>query len=468
MGPHMMSVAQAARVLQGSCLGQDAEFTGVSTDSRKIANGDLFVALRGDSYDGHEFVRSAAQSGAVAAMVDKKFDAQQEKSALTIALVVVDDTKRALGRLAQHWRLQFSPMLIAVAGSNGKTTTKEMLASILRAAAGEAAVLATAGNLNNEIGLPLTLLRMRPAHRWCAIELGMNHKGEIAYLAEIARPSIAVVTNAQREHLEFMGSVAEVAEENAAVLRALGDEGIAVINADDAHADTFRKAAGARRVVDFALNRGASVTGRYDLAPLSSAVRIKCGADEVAATLAIPGVHNIMNALAAAACAHAAGISSDAIGRGLSEFRPYTGRLQIKKTVEGMTVIDDTYNANPDSVRAAIDVLCGSPGRTVLVLGDMGEVGDEGPDFHSEIGRYAKECGVSSVLALGESTAHTVAAYGQGARHFATIEDLSAALERIRSEGTTVLVKGSRFMRMERVVAALTGTRSGGPAAEVH
>jgi UDP-N-acetylmuramoyl-tripeptide--D-alanyl-D-alanine ligase len=175
-----------------------------------------------------------------------------------------------------------------------------------------------------------------------------------------------------------------------------------------------------------------------------------------------------MNALAAAACAHAAGIPVEAIGRGLSAFRPYTGRLQVKKTAEGMTVIDDSYNANPDSVRAAIDVLCGSPGRTVLVLGDMGEVGDEGPDFHSEIGRYARECGVSSVLALGESTAHTVAAYGEGARHFATIEDLSEALDRMRSEGTTVLVKGSRFMRMERVVAALTGTRSGGPAVEMH
>jgi UDP-N-acetylmuramoyl-tripeptide--D-alanyl-D-alanine ligase len=463
----MMRISEAAQVLRGSYVGQDTEFSAVSTDSRKISKGDLFVALRGEKFDGHAFVGSASNSGAVAAMVDRKFNTRQEKPALTIPLLVVDDTKRALGDLARHWRMRFSPMLIAVAGSNGKTTTKEMLASILRAAAGEAKVLATAGNLNNEIGLPLTLMRLRSAHRWCAIELGMN-KGEIADLADIARPKVAVVTNAQREHLEFMGSVAEVAEENADVLRALGDDGIAVVNADDAHADTFRKAAGTRRVVDFALNRGADVTGRYDLAPLSSAVRIKCGSDEVETTLAIPGAHNIMNALAAAACAHAAGIPVEAIGRGLSAFRPYTGRLQVKKTAEGMTVIDDSYNANPDSVRAAIDVLCGSPGRTVLVLGDMGEVGDEGPDFHSEIGRYARECGVSSVLALGESTAHTVAAYGEGARHFATIEDLSEALDRMRSEGTTVLVKGSRFMRMERVVAVLTGTRSDGPAVEMH
>jgi UDP-N-acetylmuramoyl-tripeptide--D-alanyl-D-alanine ligase len=322
-------------------------------------------------------------------------------------------------------------------------------------------VLSTAGNLNNEIGLPLTLLRMREAHRWCAIELGMNHKGEIAYLAQIARPGVAVVTNAQREHLEFMGSVDEVAEENSAVYRVLPEDGVAVVNADDDHAPAFRRASEGSRVVDFALNRGAAVTGRYQLRHLSSSVRIACPSGEVEATLAIPGLHNVMNALAAAAAAYAAGIAPEAIAAGLTAFRPYTGRLQVKKTPEGMTVIDDSYNANPDSVRAAIDVLAGSPGRTVLVLGDMGEVGDDGPDFHSEIGRYARERGIGSVLALGESTAHTVAAFGQGARHFGSLEDLAGALERVRDPGTTVLVKGSRFMRMERVVAALTGATAG-------
>ncbi|MBS0338075.1 MAG: UDP-N-acetylmuramoyl-tripeptide--D-alanyl-D-alanine ligase [Proteobacteria bacterium] len=453
----MMRVAQAAEVLYAAHAGADAEFTGVSTDSRSIATGDLFVALRGERFDGHAFVAAVARAGAAAAMVDSRFDA----TGVTLPLVVVDDTRFALGRLAQHWRAQFSPVLIGIAGSNGKTTTKEMIASILRAAAGEDSVLATAGNLNNEIGLPLTLLRMRAAHRWCAIELGMNHKGEIAYLAQIARPTVAVVTNAQREHLEFMGSVDEVAEENSAVYRALPEDGVAVVNADDAHAATFRQAADGCRVVDFALDRGAAVTGRYQLRHLSSSVRITCPAGEVEATLAIPGLHNVMNALAAAAAAYAAGIGLDAIGAGLSAFRPYTGRLQVKKSADGMTVIDDSYNANPDSVRAAIDVLAAAPGRTVLVLGDMGEVGDEGPDFHSEIGRYARDRGIGSVLALGESTAHTVAAFGQGARHFATLDDLAEALERVRGAGTTVLVKGSRFMRMERVVAALTGTPVG-------
>ena len=457
----MMQVAQAAAVLGGARSGPDAEFTGVSTDSRTLAKGDLFVALRGERYDGHAFVAAVARAGAAAAMVDSRFDA----TAATLALVVVPDTRLALGALALHWRAQFSPVLIAVAGSNGKTTTKEMLASILRAAAGDENVLATVGNLNNDIGLPLTLLRMRAAHRWCAIELGMNHKGEIGYLSQIARPTVAVVTNAQREHLEFMGSVDEVAQENAAVFCALPEEGTAVINADDAHADTFRKAAGGRRIVDFSLERKASVTGGYALAPLSSTLRIHCMGGEARATLAIPGLHNVMNALAAAASADAAGIPPGAIGRGLSAFRPYTGRLQVKKAPDGMTIIDDTYNANPDSVRAAIDVLAAAPGRTVLVLGDMGEVGDEGPDFHSEIGRYARERGLSSVLALGESTVHTVAAFGPGARHFATLEDLAAALERIDDQNATVLVKGSRFMRMERVVAALVGKGSGGAPA---
>ncbi len=462
----MMNVAEAARVLGGSTKGPDAEFSGVSTDSRTISKGELFVALRGEIFDGHAFLAKVARSGAAAAMVDTRFD--QASGEVPVPLIVVDDTRLALGRLAQQWRARFNPVLIAVAGSNGKTTTKEMLASILRAAAGPDSVLATAGNLNNDIGLPLTLLRMRDAHRWCAIELGMNHKGEIAYLAELTRPTVAVVTNAQREHLEFMGSVDEVAEENAAVYSALPEDGIAVINADDAHAETFRKAAGGRRIVDFALDRGASVTGRYELAALSSSIRVRFDGQEATATLAIPGLHNVMNALAAAACAHAAGITAEAVGRGLTAFRPYTGRLQVKKASDGMTVIDDSYNANPDSVRAAIDVLCGTSGRTILVLGDMGEVGDDGPDFHSEIGRYARERGVSNVLALGESTAHTVAAYGEGARHFATIEDLEQALERMRDPATTVLVKGSRFMRMERVVASLTGARSGGAAVEAH
>ncbi|MBK8063650.1 MAG: UDP-N-acetylmuramoyl-tripeptide--D-alanyl-D-alanine ligase [Betaproteobacteria bacterium] len=455
----MMRLSQAAQILGGRLLGADAEFIGVSTDSRGVARGQLFVALRGERFDGHAFLAAAAKAGASAALVDAAFDA----SGAPLPLIVVEDTRRALGALAAAWRAGFDPVLIAVAGSNGKTTTKEMLASILRAAAGETQVLATEGNMNNDIGLPLTLLRMRAGHRYCAIEVGMNHRGEIAQLARLAAPGIALVTNAQREHLEFMGSVEEVAEENADVFRALRADGVAVINGDDAHADAFRRAADGRRIVEFALEHGAAVSGRYTLRHLSSEIVLKCPAGEAQAVLAIPGLHNVRNALAAAACAYAAGLAPEAIGAGLTAFRPYAGRLQVKRATGGATVIDDTYNANPDSVRAAIDVLAAAHGATLLVLGDMGEVGDQGPDFHAEVGRYARERGVGALLALGESTAHSVAGYGEGARHYASVEDLIDALRRALDPGATVLVKGSRFMRMERVVGALTGD-----SAEVH
>jgi UDP-N-acetylmuramoyl-tripeptide--D-alanyl-D-alanine ligase len=453
----MMRLSEAAQVLGGTLAGGDARFAGVSTDSRSIGAGELFVALRGERFDGHAFLDAAKAAGAAGAMVDRA----HAKTA-PLAAVVVDDTKRALGALARHWRSRFSPVLIGVAGSNGKTTTKEMLASVLRRHAGEAQVLATRGNLNNDIGLPVTLLGLRASHRYCAIELGMNHKGEIAYLADIARPTIALVTNAQREHLEFMHSVDEVADENAGVYRALPADGIAVVNADDEHAGVFRAAAGARRAVDFGLQAGAAVSGGYALKQLASEIVVRTPAGEVGATLSIPGLHNVRNALAAAACAHAAGIPLEAIGAGLAAFRPYVGRLQAKRTAAGTTVIDDSYNANPDSVRAAIDVLAASPGRTLLVLGDMGEVGEQGPQFHAEAGAYARSRGVGGLYAIGELARHAVAAFGAGARHFDSHDALAAAAREAAATGATLLVKGSRFMRMERVVAALTAETPGG------
>jgi UDP-N-acetylmuramoyl-tripeptide--D-alanyl-D-alanine ligase len=267
---------------------------------------------------------------------------------------------------------------------------------------------------------------------------------------------VALVNNAQREHLEFMNSVREVAAENASVYAALPADGVAVVNADDAHAAFFREAAGGRAVVDFGLEAQAAVGGRYDLSPLSSEIRIRIGGDEVRSTLAIPGLHNVRNALAAAACAHAAGIGAADIARGLSAFRPYAGRLQVKQA-GGATVIDDSYNANPDSVRAAIDVLAGCPGPTVLVLGDMGEVGAQGPQFHREVGEYARAKGISRLLALGEAARGAAEAFGAGGEHFQSVEALAAA-----ARGATVLVKGSRFMRMERVVSALTGATAEG------
>jgi UDP-N-acetylmuramoyl-tripeptide--D-alanyl-D-alanine ligase len=447
----MMQLTEAAAALGARTSGADVLFAGVSTDSRSIRAGDLFVALRGERFDGHDFLQAAAAASAAAAMVDAAYG-----GAYPLPVLVVSDTRRALGDLARYWRARFAPVLVAITGSNGKTTVKEMLAAILRRHAGEAAVLATRGNLNNDIGLPLTLLGLRHAHRWCAIELGMNHKGEIAYLAGIARPSVALVNNAQREHLEFMRSVEDVAAENASVYDALPADGIAVINADDPHAAFFRSRAGPRRTVDFGLG-AAAIGGRYRLGGLSSEIRLQTPAGEAEATLAIPGLHNVRNALAAAACAHAAGIKPAVIGEGLSAFRPYTGRLQVKKAAGGATIIDDSYNANPDSVRAAIDVLASCPPPTALVLGDMGEVGEDGAEFHREVGSYARAQGVSQLLALGEATKHAVQAFGEGARHCASVEEVISGLK-----GETILVKGSRFMKMERVVAALTGATEGG------
>jgi UDP-N-acetylmuramoyl-tripeptide--D-alanyl-D-alanine ligase len=442
----MMKLSEAIAVLGGRMSGADASFDGVCTDSRTLRAGELFVALRGERFDGHGFLKNAAAAKAAAALVDRQYGGE-----FPLPVGIVDDTRLALGALARHWRARFHPALVAVAGSNGKTTVKEMLASILRTHAGDDAVLATAGNLNNDIGLPLTLLRMRHAHRWCAIELGMNHKGEIAYLAGIAGPTAALVNNAQREHLEFMRSVEEVAAENAAVYEALPGNGVALINADDGHAPLFRARAGVRRVVDFGLLAKAAVTGRYVLKPLTSEISIAAPDGAADATLAVPGLHNVRNALAAAAAAHAVGIDVTTAARGLTGFRPYTGRLQVRQTRAGATVIDDTYNANPDSVRAAIDVLAACPGPTVLVLGDMGEVGENGAAFHREVGAYARSKGIVSLLGLGEATREAVRAFGSGARHFDKVEELI-----LNVRGKSIRVKGSRFMKMERVVAALT------------
>ena len=448
----MMSLAEAAAAMEGRTAGPDVRFTGVSTDSRQLGRGELFVAIRGERFDGHAFIGTALERGASAALVDERFALPAP-----LPVAIVDDTRRGLGRLGRHWRRRFAPVVIGIAGANGKTTTKEMLASILRAHAGDAAVLATKGNLNTDIGVPMTLLQLREPHRYCAIEVGMNHPGEIEWLAGIAQPTIAVVTNAQREHMEFMRSVEASAEENAHVFRALPPLGVAVVNADDACADIFLGAAGGRPVVDFGLERKALVTGGYTLKPLSSDIVVRTPAGEARAELAIPGLHNVRNALAAAACAHAAGIPLETIGRGLAAFRPYSGRLQVKRARSGATLIDDSYNANPDSVRAAIDVLAAQPAPTVLVLGDMGEVGESGPAFHREVGGYARERGIGALYALGAASREAASAFGAGARHFASPEELVKALP----AQATILVKGSRFMRMERVVAALTGETGG-------
>jgi UDP-N-acetylmuramoyl-tripeptide--D-alanyl-D-alanine ligase len=385
--------------------------------------------------------------------------------------IAVADPLAALGRLAAHWRSRFKLPVFVVVGSNGKTTVKEMLAAILRSHLGAASVLATAGNLNNAIGLPLTLLRLRGEHAAAVIELGMNHPGETAELAAIAQPTVAVINNAQREHQEFMKTVADVAAEHAAILRALPAGGVAVLNADDPHIDMWHAAAHERsgvRIAEFALDAPAptrllAAGGRLretivDETIAGETIVFATPAGEATARLAALGRHNAANALAAIAASLAIDVPIGTIVRGLEAFRPVAGRLVPHTSIAGAAVIDDTYNANPDSVEAAIDVLAAAPPPRWLVLGDMGEVGDNGPRFHDEIGAYARAAGVDRLFAVGALTAASVSAFGAGAQHFASVEALARHVADAVAADTTVLVKGSRFMRMERVVAALTGT----------
>ncbi|MFO1316364.1 MAG: UDP-N-acetylmuramoyl-tripeptide--D-alanyl-D-alanine ligase [Burkholderiales bacterium] len=454
-----MDTATAARVVDGRLFGASVRFRRVTTDSRALADGDLFVALKGERFDGHDFVPAALAHGAVAAMV-----AADRAPALAGTLIAVADPLAALGRLAAHWRRQFALPVAVVVGSNGKTTVKEMLARILREACGADGVLATEGNLNNAIGLPLTLLRLTAAHRAAAVELGMNHRGETRALAAIAQPTIVVVNNAQREHQEFMASVAEVAAEHGDAIAALPRGGVAVINGDDAHAHVWRAAAAAAgaRVVTFGLAPGADVRAEWTLRSDGSDVAIATDAGTVRVALAVPGRHMVSNALAATAAALAAGAPLAAVQAGLAAFRAVAGRLVALRTPAGAVVLDDTYNANPDSMRAAIDVLAAAPGDRWLVMGDMGEVGDAGPAYHREIGAYARERGVARLYALGTLARTSAAAFGEGATHYADADGLAHDVARDARAGVTVLVKGSRFMRMERVVAALAGRAAAG------
>jgi len=456
----MMDLREAAQGAGGEARGANARFAAVSSDTRTIAEGALFVALRGERFDGHEYIAAARARGAVAAMVDRRAPSAGGDSPLP--LLVVDDTRLGLGRLATYWRRKFKLPLIVVTGSNGKTTVKEMIASILAEHAGAGRSYATPGNLNNDIGLPLTLLGLRAEHSCAVVELGMNHAGETAYLAGIAQPTVALVNNAQREHQEFMQSVADVAQEHGAVFAALPEDGVAVINADDTYAEYWRGVCAPRRVLDFGIDRPAAVGGRFQLRDFGSEIELHAPEGEAPVSLQAAGVHNVRNALAAAAAATAAGVGLGAIARGLAAFEPVPGRLQKQTGKRGAIVLDDTYNANPDSVIAAIAVLARTAGAKFLVLGDMGEVGAHGAAFHAEIGRHARAAGIDRLYLLGESCTHAAAAFGEGARHYGDIDALLAELEPCLAQGVTVLIKGSRFMRMERVVQALTGAQTGG------
>ncbi|HTH59585.1 MAG TPA: UDP-N-acetylmuramoyl-tripeptide--D-alanyl-D-alanine ligase [Paraburkholderia sp.] len=461
----MFSLREAAALIPGaSVLGDEtATFDRVSTDSRTAGPGDLFVALKGDRFDAHDFLPEVANRHVNAVLVSRS------PGDWRIPALRVDDTRTALGALARGWRRRFSMPLAAVTGSNGKTTVKEMIASIFAAAVGEEARLATAGNFNNDIGLPLTLMRLHGAHRLAVVELGMNHPGETQLLAQIAEPTIAVVNNAQREHQEFMATVEAVALEHASVIHALKPEGVAVFPAADAYAGIWRVAATGSQVMDFSLHTAeravdAAVTGTF----AGNRLAIDTPQGRIDVALQVLGAHNAHNALAATAAALAAGVSPDAIRRGLEAFEPVKGRLQVKRAVlgalAGATVIDDTYNANPDSARAAVDVLASQPSPRVLVMGDMGEVGDDGPAFHREVGAYAKERGIDALFTLGDASRDMAAAYGASAHHAADVNALVGELARAGfGAAATILVKGSRFMQMERVVVALTSPQNPTP-----
>lgn len=417
----------------------------LQSDSRRLETGQVFLALRGESFDGHDYLSQVERAGACAAIVDQK------NPDIALSQIALGDTRAALLQFGRAWRRQFDIPVIGVAGSNGKTTSKEMVASILSAWLGEDHRLATAGNLNNELGVPFTLLRLTHAHRAAVIELGMNHPGEIAVLSATALPTIALVNNAQREHQEFMVSVEAVARENGQVFKALPQSGVCVFPAEDEYAALWAEMSGERTTLRFGLTAQAEIWSDNIVADaLGTSFVLHTPIGDRQIDLPVPGEHNLKNALAATACALAAGATLDAIATGLSSFKAVSGRMQPHRLPEGVIVIDDTYNANPDSVRAAIDVLSNLTAPRVLVLGDMGEVGDNGPAMHAEVGAYARQCGIDHLITLGDATRESARAFGEAAVACETTEQVSDALARL--EVKSVLIKGSRFMRMERIV----------------
>lgn len=438
--------------IAGSHMTADTHFSGVSTDSRSVPKGSLFIALRGERFDAHDFLQEVVASGAAAVVVE------HVPAGLSVPALVVPDTRAALGDIARQWRRQFAIPVIGVTGSNGKTTVKEMIAAIFQTAFGEGQYLATRGNLNNDVGVPLTLLRLDAEHRAAVVELGMNHAGEIAQLASMASPTIGLVNNAQREHQEFMHSVEAVATENGAVIESLPNGGVAVFPSDDLFTPLWQQMASQNakcRTLTFGLSGEPDVGCSYRLEQFGSEMTIRIGLQQQTFRLGAAGLHNVRNALAAAACCHAIGIGADDIVAGLAAFAPVSGRMQRKPGKSGARVIDDSYNANPDSVLAAINVLAQFAPPRVLVLGDMGEVGSNGVRFHEEVGAYARQSGIENLLVLGDLAAHAAGAFGAGAAHFEHLDDLMGALVPLLSAEATVLVKGSRFMQMERVVRQL-------------
>lgn len=447
----MMRLSEAAKALGCTWVGEDALFTSVGTDSRAIEKNQLFVALKGEKFDGHAYAAQALSQGAAAVMVNQSSALDRLKAAL-----IVEDTYQALGQLAAVWRSKFASPVVAITGSNGKTTVKEMVAAILRAnVAQDECVLATIGNFNNHIGLPLTLLKLRERHRYAVVEMGMNHRGEIRYLSHIGKPDVVVINNAGNAHLGELGSYQAIAEAKGEILEGLSATGVAVLNADDQFFPLWKTLANGKKIMRFGLQKTADIWADYHLQSAVSTMEIHAPLGTVSIHLPVPGLHNVMNALAAVTVALALEVPLVSIKAGLENFHPAKGRLQVFQGIQGTKVIDDTYNANPMSMKAAIDVLKSCGGKRILVLGDMGELGEDAPTMHREIGEYAKHAGIEALYSLGELSAEMSQAFGAGAKHYVALDALLEDLKKNLQTDTTVLVKGSRFMAMERVVQAI-------------
>jgi UDP-N-acetylmuramoyl-tripeptide--D-alanyl-D-alanine ligase len=439
-------LSDAARSMQGVLHGDDREFQGISTDTRTIRDGELFFALQGPNFDGRDYLGAARERGAAGAVVSRR-------TRDDIAQIEVDDAKAALGRFGSAWCGQHNLTVVGVTGSNGKTTLKELIAACLSR---QAPTLATHGNLNNDIGMPLMLARIEPEHRYAVLEMGANHAGEIAYLVSLANPDVVVITNAGAAHLEGFGSIEGVARAKGEILQSTQRPQVAVLNADDRYFDYWSTLVGDVRLLSFGFSENADVRAT-DISTRATGTNftLHIGCDRTAISLPLAGVHNVRNACAAAAVAHALGINRDEIRAGLESVSPVGGRLEPLRAVNGATLFDDSYNANPLSVVAAAEFLSALPGESWLVLGDMKELGDDAAELHREVGEAVRASGVSRLFAYGDLAANAAEGFGEHAHWFASIDALVDELCAGLSADINVLVKGSRSMRMERVVDAL-------------
>jgi UDP-N-acetylmuramoyl-tripeptide--D-alanyl-D-alanine ligase len=446
------TLSEFAKSCGGTLTGADRPYTGVSTDTRTIASGELFVALRGPRFNANDFVLAAEAAGAAGAMVDSPVDRP-------LPQIVVRDTQAALSASAAAWRARFSLPVVGVAGSNGKTTVKEMIAAILER---KGSTLATRGNLNNHIGVPLTLHRLDASHRYAVVEIGANRAGEVADLLTLARPTVGLITNAGAEHLEGFGSLEGVARAEGEMVAGLDGSAVAVINADDAFAPLWRDMASGR-VTTFGVTSPADFSAieihtAIDGSGFVTRFKLRAPAGVMPIELHLAGGHNVLNALCAAAAATAAGASLDDVRAGLATMRPVPGRLQFKTAPSGAWIVDDSYNANPSSMKAGIEVLASVDARRWLVMGDMGELGSFAAESHEDVGRFARNNRIDRLFATGRLSQLAVEAFGQGAEWFADTDSLARAVNAELTREVCVLVKGSRMNRLERVVEVLVGS----------